>query len=123
MLKKIILASILVALIMTFTSCSVIFQSQDGNLGYFPEASGQPVGSFSESKELWYVISPMLLNLNDTNLKLDELIRTGLAPYKADFAKDVKIIEGYTFFDFVISYFVPIIGRETITVEGEAYQQ
>jgi hypothetical protein len=65
----------------------------------------------------------MLFNLNDTNLKLDQLIRTGLSPYRADFAKDLKIVEGYTFVDFVISYFVPIIGRETITVEGEAYQQ
>jgi hypothetical protein len=113
----------LVVMILGFNSCSVIFQSMDGNLGYFPQATGNPVGSFSESGELWYIISPMLMNLNDTNLKLDTLIRTGLAPYKADFAKDLKIIEGFTVMDFVISYFVPVIGRETITVEGEAYQQ
>lgn len=123
MVKKLLLVVALVVMILGFNSCSVVFQSMDGNLGYFPQASGRPVGSFSQSGELWYVISPMFYNLNDTNLKLDELIRTGLAPYKADFAKDVKIVEGYTVMDFIISYFVPVIGRETITVEGEAYQQ
>ena len=123
MLKKIWILIALVLILFAFSSCSVVFQSQDGNLGYFPQASGRPVGSFSESGELWYIISPMLFNLNDTNLKLDQMIRTGLSPYRADFAKNLKIIEGFTFVDFLISYFVPVIGRETITVEGEAYQQ
>lgn len=123
MLRKLSFFIALVVIIISFSGCSVIFQSEDGNLGYFPQASGRPVGSFSESGELWFIIDPMLYNLNDTNLKLDQLIRTGLAPYQADFAKNLKIIEGYTVMDFLITYFVPIVGRGTITVEGEAYQQ
>jgi len=123
-LKKMGLAVALALIIFAFSSCSVVFQSEDGNLGYFPQASGRPVGSFSESGELWYLISPMLYNFSDTNLKLDQMIRTGLAPYRADFAKNLKIIEGYTVVDLLITYLTGgILGRETITVEGQAYQQ
>lgn len=121
-MKKWVLAGMLVLMVLFSGSCTYMLQSQDGHLGYYPMSTGTRVGSFTEEEEQWFLLSPYLYNFSEPNKSVDLMVRRGLMTSGGDFAKDLRVGTGYTVFDFVISYFVPVVGRHMIYVEGDAYR-
>jgi len=121
-MKKVFFAVSFFIMALIFSSCSLVFQSGDGNLGYFPQATGYPMGYFENTAEFWYVLSPFIAPLSEPYSNIENMIRPKLVEKGADFAKDVKIGYGFTVVDMLINYFVPFVGRDTITVEGQAFK-
>jgi len=107
--------------VLVFSSCSMLFKTADGNLGYFPNIIGTPVGKFEASQELWFIIDPILFPMSRPHENLDKMIGPEVFARGGAFAKNLEISYGFTIWDFVITYFVPFVGRGTISVSGEAF--
>ena len=122
-MKKMVLVLSLAVVVLLMSSCSYFFYSQDGNLGYYPGATGIPVGSFSATREQWYVLSPLWFPFTEPNKRLDEVILPEMVKHNGSFVKDLKISYGYTFIDYLITYVTGgLLGRNTLTVEGQVFR-
>jgi hypothetical protein len=122
-MKNVILVLILAVVILFMSSCTYYFRTQDGNLGYYPGATGVPVGSFQAVREQWYVLSPLWFPFSEPNKKLDEMIVPEMVKYNGSFVKDLNIGYGFTFVDYLITYITGgLLGRNTITVDGQIYR-
>lgn len=121
-MRSLIVIMVLAVVVLFMGSCTYYLQTQDGNLGYYPGATGIPVGAFKTTREQWYLISPLLVPFSEPNKKLDEMIIPEMVKYNGTFAKELKIGYGFTFVDFLISYLIYVVGRQTITVEGQIYR-
>ena len=122
-MKKLVLLLSLVVVALLMSSCTYFFYSQDGHLGYYPGAVGVPVGSFSASREQWYLLSPLWFPFSEPNKHLDEMIIPEVVKYNGSFAKDLKIGYGFTFIDYLITFFTGgVLGRNTITVDGQVFR-
>jgi len=122
-MKKMVLVLSLAVVVLLMSSCSYFFYSQDGNLGYYPGATGIPVGSFSATREQWYVLSPLWFPFTEPNKRLDEVILPEMVKHNGSFVKDLKISYGFTFIDYLITAVTGgWLGRNTITVQGQVFR-
>lgn len=121
MRKYLLLFLSIFLLLVLFAGCSMTMKSEDGNLGYFPEARGTATHNIRVSKPIYYIIHPNFISLTNPNHEIDRILRSEFK-HDTKFIKDLDLTFRITFIDFLFTY-VPIISRETVVIKGTAYSQ
>lgn len=123
MKKTVMLTLVAIALILALGSCSSLNTTTNGALGY-GKISGSEMGTFEAKGPVTYIIHPSLISLNNTNEKLDEIIKPALEAKGANAATNLVIENGFDVVGFLVRYVTGgLFGLDYVKVTGTAIKQ
>ncbi len=128
-----------------FTTLPVLFAligcitqySASGNRLSYAELDGESRGNFKAAVAYQYLIHPDFWVISSFRrdlgpskgkiggkpwVKLDKVIEPELSRMGGNGIRNLQINYGYTFSDYLITLFVPLVGSGTLILEGEAVE-
>lgn len=118
------------------SGCMTQYSVSSGELSY-AELEGESRGDFKAAVGFQYLIHPDLWTISSFRRdmgpdegriggkpweKLDKVIEPELSRMGGNGVRNLKINYGYTFSDYLITLFVPLVGSGTLILEGEVVE-